>query len=66
MLDVQMTPLRKSSRSDMLRRYLKAVQRQLAAGAPAPQRFARFFEEETRPRKAAELPSDEIVLRRAS
>ncbi len=49
LLDVQMARMRRSSRPEMLRRYLKTIHRQMAAGDPAPTRFAAFFENETQP-----------------
>ncbi|HEX4168805.1 MAG TPA: hypothetical protein VHZ55_25355 [Bryobacteraceae bacterium] len=51
LLDLQMARMRRSSRPDALRRYLKAIHRQMASGgASAPLRFARFWENETQPR----------------
>ena len=66
LLDLQMVHIRKSSRSETLRRYLKVVQRQLALGAPEPPRFSRFFEAEAQSRKPAEVASDNLQLPRAS
>jgi hypothetical protein len=53
LLDLEMAPIRKASRPEILRRYLKAVQRQLAAEASAPPRFSSFFEDEIRARALA-------------
>ncbi len=66
LLDIGTTPMRRSSRPEMLRRYLKTVQRQLAGGAPSPIRFSEFFENETHLRKNAALAEPEVVLPRAS
>ena len=66
LLDVQMIYVRKSSRTEMLRRYLKIVQRQHASGAPEPLRFSLFCEQEMRSRKASHVMAPEIVLPRAS
>lgn len=66
LLDLEMTYIRKSSRPEMLRRYLKAVQRQHASGAPAPLRFSRFFENETQSRNPSKVTGRELVLPRAS
>lgn len=66
LLDLQMAPLRKSSRSEFLRRYLKDVQQQQQAGAAAPLRFSRYFEREMEQRKLAELIAKTKALPRAS
>ncbi len=66
LLDLEMTYMRKSSRPEMLRRYLKAVQRQHATGAPAPVRFSSFFESETQSRKPSNVTEPEMALPRAS
>ena len=66
LLDLQMAPLRKSSRSDTLRRYLKEVQHQMQAGAPNPQRFSKFFENEARRKGLTEAGEKPLVLPRAS
>jgi len=52
LLDVQTSKLRKSSRIDTLRRYLRAVQAAQAQGAEEPPRFSNFLVEHA-PRKAA-------------
>jgi hypothetical protein len=51
LLDLQLAKLRKSSRADALRRYLRAVQYAQAQGADEPPRFSVFLEEAL-PRKA--------------
>jgi len=51
LLDVQMIRMRKSSRSEMLRRYLRVIERQVVTGSAAPLRFAHFVEDESRSRK---------------
>jgi hypothetical protein len=66
LLDVQMAPVRKSSRSDTLRRYLKEVQLEMQSGAPSPQRFSKFFENEARRKGLAEAARKTLVLPRAS
>ena len=66
LLDLEMSNIRKSSRPEMLRRYLKAVQRQHATGALAPLRFSCFLENETQSRKPSNVTEPEIVLLRAS
>lgn len=66
LLDLQMTRIRKSSRPEILRRYLKSVQLQTAAGDSAPRRFSQFFEDEIRGRKTENAPGDAIALPRAS
>lgn len=66
LLDLEMSYMRKSSRPEMLRRYLKAVQRQHATGALEPLRFSCFFENETQSRKPSNVTEPEIVLLRAS
>ena len=63
LLDLQLVYLRKSARPEMLRRYLRAIQRQQATGnAAAPMRFSQFFQTETAPRTIV----PELVLPRAS
>ena len=52
LLDLQLSRLRKSSRADALRRYLRAVQAAQASGASEPPRFQTFLLE-TAPRRAA-------------
>ncbi len=46
LLDLQACRIRKSTKPDILRRYLKAVQQNLAVDASAPMRFSHFFEKE--------------------
>jgi hypothetical protein len=52
LLDLQISRLRKSSRADALRRYLRVVQQAQINGASEPPKFLKFVEE-TMPRKAA-------------
>jgi hypothetical protein len=52
MLDLEVSRLRKSSRPDILRRYLRSVQAE-SAYAPQPTRFSAFMETETLHRRAA-------------
>jgi hypothetical protein len=52
LLDLQMARLRKSSRTDALRRYLRVVQTAQVNGAGEPPRFS-IFMQESAPRKAA-------------
>lgn len=66
LLDLQMTPIRKSSRPEVLRRYLKSVQLQTASGVAAPRRFSQFFEDEIRLRKSENATGDAVALPRAS
>jgi hypothetical protein len=66
LLDLQMAPLRKSSRGEFLRRYSKEVQQQQQAGASAPMRFSRFYEREIQQRKLAELIAKTRALPQAS
>ena len=66
LLDFQMARIRTSSRPEMLRRYLRVVQQQLAQGEPIPQRFSRFVETEAQRRKVAEAAAQTRRLARAS
>jgi hypothetical protein len=50
MLDLETCRLRKSVRADVLRRYLRAVQQQLAEGTASPLRFALFLHRENQQR----------------
>jgi hypothetical protein len=52
LLDLQISNLRKSSRADALRRFLRSVQVSQAHGADEPPRFSTFLQQ-TAPRKAA-------------
>jgi hypothetical protein len=52
LLDLELSRLRKSSRTDALRRYLRVVQASQAQGASEPPRFSAFLRE-IAPRKAA-------------
>ncbi|MBV8549997.1 MAG: hypothetical protein JOY54_01765 [Acidobacteriaceae bacterium] len=53
LFDIQLSRLRKSSRPDVLRRYLRAVSQTLAQGAESPPRLAQFLEAERQARLAA-------------
>jgi hypothetical protein len=53
LLDLQLLRLRKSSRTNALRRYLRVVQTQRAQGAVTPPRLSRFMAAETLQRAAA-------------
>jgi hypothetical protein len=53
LLDLQLLRLRKSSRTNALRRYLKVVQKQCAQGAVTPPRLSLFMAAETLQRAAA-------------
>ena len=66
LLDFQMARIRTSSRAETLRRYLRAVQQQLAQGQPVPQRFSHFIEEEAQQRKTSEALAQTRRLARAS
>ena len=46
LLDVQGCPMRKTAKTEMLRRYLRAVQQRFAIDGSAPQGFATFLEAE--------------------
>jgi hypothetical protein len=50
LLDLQICPIRKCSRADVLRRYLKAVQLQFAEDASTLLRLSAFVEQEGRHR----------------
>jgi hypothetical protein len=54
LLDLQTCRIRKSSRPEVLRRYLKAVQQHFAAGALDPLRLATFLEQENQRSRPAE------------
>jgi hypothetical protein len=66
LLDLQMMPLRKSTRADLLKRYSKQVQQQQQDNAPMPMRFSRFYEREMQQRKIAEVVVKTRSLPRAS
>jgi hypothetical protein len=53
LLDLQMSRIRKSSRPDVLRRYLRAVQQHFAQGATVPLRLSAFLESESQQRAGA-------------
>ena len=46
LLDLQMCSIRKGSRSETLRRYLRAVQQQFTQGAVSPLRLSAFLDAE--------------------
>jgi hypothetical protein len=52
MLDLETCQIRKSTRADVLRRYLKAVQQQFAEGAATPLRLSLFVQKEAQQRVA--------------
>jgi hypothetical protein len=52
LLDVQFAKLRKTARTEILRRYLRAVQQSQAHGGAEPPRFSEFLSQSA-PRKAA-------------
>jgi len=43
LLDIENCPIRESSRDNVLRRYQKAVQRQMTKGAAAPMKLSEFL-----------------------
>ncbi len=53
LLDLQMSRIRKSSRPEVLRRYLRAVQQHFAQGATVPLRLSVFLEAENQQRAGA-------------
>lgn len=53
LLDLQMCRVRKSARSELLRRYIKAVQQHYATGALAPLRLSAFLDRENQRSRAA-------------
>jgi hypothetical protein len=53
LLDLQLAPLRKSSRLDALKRYQKSAHQRQAAGCEMPQRFGEFLGSEVKRRAAA-------------
>lgn len=65
LLDLQMTHIRKSSRPEMLRRYLRVVQVQSSSEA-APLRFSHFVEQELHLRKSVIQTGQLVDLPRAS
>ncbi|MBV8809942.1 MAG: hypothetical protein JO033_14820 [Acidobacteriaceae bacterium] len=52
LLDLQVSKIRKSSRPDVLRRYLRSVQHQNGQGAPNPLRLSNFLAAEAAQREA--------------
>jgi len=53
LLDLQMSRIRKSSRPEVLRRYLRVVHQRFAQGAVAPPRLSAFLEAESQQRVAS-------------
>jgi hypothetical protein len=66
LLDLQTARIRKASRPEILKRYLKAVEQQWASGAAVPLQFSGFFESDPRARRAAAPAAHRMVLPRAS
>jgi hypothetical protein len=67
LLDLQTCQIRKGSRPEILRRYVRAVQQHFAQGATAPLRLAAFLDRDNqRAKSVAETPakSAEIVTGR--
>lgn len=56
LLDLQMCRVRKSARSELLRRYIKAVQQHYSTGALAPLRLSAFLDGENQRSRAATEP----------
>lgn len=52
LLDLQMSRIRKSSRPEVLRRYMRVVHQRFTQGASAPPRLSAFLEAETQQRTA--------------
>lgn len=52
LLDLQMSRIRKNSRPEVLRRYLRVVHQRFAQGATAPPRLSAFLEAEIQQRVA--------------
>ncbi len=53
LLDLQMSRIRKSSRPDVLRRYMRLVQQLFAQGAVAPPGLSAFLEAESQQRNGS-------------
>lgn len=63
LLDLQMSRIRKSSRPEVLRRYMRVVHQQFAQGATAPPRLSMFLEAESqRAAGAAEIAQSAEVM----
>lgn len=52
LLDLQTCQIRKGSRPELLRRYVRAVQQHFAQGAMAPLRLAAFLDQENQRRRS--------------
>ena len=66
LLDLQACRIRKSSRADVLRRYLKAVQQQFTSEASSPLRLTHFVEREYRKRYRPSQPAAAVGARCAT
>ena len=66
LLDLQNARMRRSSRPEVLRRYLKQIEQQYASGAPEPVRFAQFFENDPRFRRTLQATAQRVSLPQAS
>jgi len=66
LLDLQMSRMRKSSRPEVLRRYLRALERQAGSGAATPLSFSEFFESDPRSRRALHPVAQRMTLPQAS
>ena len=66
LLDLQNARIRKTSRPEVLRRYLKAVEQQHNSGAAAPLQFSSFFESDPRARRSTQPIVHRVTLPRAS
>lgn len=56
LLDLQLCHVRKSARSELLRRYLKAVQQHYSTGALAPLRLSAFLDRENQRSRSVVQP----------
>jgi hypothetical protein len=63
LLDVQATNLRKTTKNETLRRYLRSVQQQFVTDSSAPLRFARFWEMENHKNGAERLEPVRTLFR---
>ncbi len=63
LLDVQASKMRKATKEETLRRYLRAVQQQFVMDGANPLRFAQFREDENQPLPPGEVrhPSGALV-----
>lgn len=63
LLDLQLCRVRKSARSELLRRYLKAVQLHFSSGGMAPLRLSDFLDHENqRSRAVPEAAADKVEV----